>query len=48
MAVRPEEIMMKTGLTINEVLAELTFMEIDGLVIATPGGRFAAAKFKQA
>lgn len=47
-AVRPEEIMMKTGLTINEVLAELTFMEIDGLVIATPGGRFAATKFKQA
>ncbi|MBQ8895445.1 MAG: DNA-processing protein DprA [Clostridia bacterium] len=44
-ALSPDEILIKTGLSINEVLVELTFMEIDGLVIATAGGRFISAKF---
>lgn len=44
-ALSADEILIKTGLPIMEVLAELTFMEIDGLVIATAGGRFISSKF---
>ncbi len=40
-----DEIAIKTGLSINEVLAELTFMEIDGSIISSPGGRFISSKF---
>lgn len=40
-----DEIAIKTGLPINEVLAELTFMEIDGSIISAPGGRFISSRF---
>ncbi len=40
-----DEIAIKTGLAISEVLAELTYMEIDGSIIASAGGRFISSKF---
>ena len=44
-AVTVDELFVKTGIEITELLAELTYMEIDGLVIATAGGRFTVSKF---
>ncbi len=40
-----DEIAIKTGLPISEVLAELTYMEIDGSIIASAGGRFISSRF---
>ena len=44
-AVTVDELFVKTGIEITELLAELTYMEIDGLVIASAGGRFRVSKF---
>ncbi len=35
-----DEIVSKTGLTVSEVMVELTFMEIDGSVSVSVGGRY--------
>lgn len=35
-----DEIVAKTGLSVSEVMTELTLMEIDGSVIASVGGRY--------
>lgn len=40
-----DEIAMITGLPITEVMTELTFMEIDGSIISSVGGRYISAKF---
>ena len=44
-AVTADEISARTGIGIAEVMTELTFMEIDGKIIACPGGRFVSSKF---
>ncbi len=44
-AVTADEISARTGIGIAEVMTELTFMEIDGRIIACPGGRFVSSKF---
>jgi DNA processing protein len=43
--VTADEIAARTGIGIAEVMTELTFMEIDGRIIACPGGRFVSSKF---
>ncbi len=40
-----DEIVAKTGLPVSEVMTELTFMEIDGSVTVSVGGRYTARKF---
>lgn len=40
-----DEIAMITGISITSVMTELTFMEIDGSVIASAGGRYISSKF---
>lgn len=40
-----DEISMITGIPITEVMTELTFMEIDGSIISSVGGRYISAKF---
>ncbi len=44
-AVTADEISARTGIGIADVMTELTFMEIDGKIIACPGGRFVSSKF---
>ena len=44
-AITVDEIAVASGLPTSEILAELTLMEIDGLVISCPGGRFISSKF---
>ncbi|MBR5285527.1 MAG: DNA-processing protein DprA [Clostridia bacterium] len=44
-AVTADEISARTGIGIADVMTELTFMEIDGTIIACPGGRFVSSKF---
>ena len=43
--VSADEISARTGIPISDVMVELTFMEIDGRIIACPGGRFVSSKF---
>ena len=44
--VTADEISARTGIAISDVMVELTFMEIDGRIIACPGGRFVSSKFQ--
>lgn len=39
-----DEICVRTGLTISQVMIELTLMEIDGIVAASAGGRYSVLK----
>lgn len=40
-----DEIVAKTGLPVSDVMTELTFMEIEGSVTVSVGGRYTARKF---
>lgn len=40
-----DEIAIKTGIPVSEVLATLTIMEIEGEVISSAGGRFISSRF---
>ena len=40
-----DEISVRLGISVSDVMTELTLMEIDGTVIASVGGRYISSKF---